>query len=178
MISWFWLAGYGHAVVSTDDDGVMFAACDKILEPAEDNDVRESHAVTERPFGVDSCRFCHNAAKRWAVAPEELPEYAKVAAVAPAGPRRLTAAERRAALAGEQAEPVSVPADAAPAPVAPVPVQNGPAPEPGSDEDLGLEPVGPAGGPAVVAGATLVVPAAGGRKRSSRAAADVEIDSD
>jgi hypothetical protein len=178
MISWFWLEGYGHAVVSTDPDGVMFAACDKILEPAEDNDVRESHAVTERPFGVDSCRFCHNAAKRWAVAPDELPEYAKAAASSPAGPVRLTAAQRRAALAGESPEPVSVPVDAAPAPVAPSPVQSGPAPEPGSDEDLGLEPVGPAGGPAVVAGATLVVPQAGARRRASRAAAGVEIDSD
>lgn len=183
MIRWFWQAGEGHVIVDTDvneQGAAAYAACDAVLElsPDDGNDIREAQVYTERPFAGDSCRTCHNAVKRWAADPSEAPEYTRVAPPAPAGPKRMTAAERRAAIAGAPApEPVSMPEDGAPAPAAPAPVQSAPAPEPGSDEDLGLEPVAAGGGPAVVGGATFVVPT---RRRGSsrREAADIEIDSD
>lgn len=177
-MKWLYVHGLAHAVVKETADDYS-TACNAVIpnDPEEDGP-KEVPDLHSRPFGVDTCRGCHSKVKEWASGAEELPPGLEYVPDSPEARKALSAAQRKAALAGAP-QPVSMPGVPAPAPQEEAPVRHAPAPEPGSDEDLGLEPEAGPGGPAVVGGAIVIPPApAGRRRRAKRGAADVEIDSD
>lgn len=151
MIRWIRIAPIGHLVVDEQ------TACGLDL-PGEPEEAHDAPLLSERPFGADTCPFCHRQAKRWFSGAQPMPESLVVAAAAvPPGARRLTAEERTAALQGE---PVSAGGDGALAPPTPLSVRGGTVLEPGDDIEFPPDDL-PA---AVVGGALLVRPTARSRR--------------
>lgn len=173
--------GQGHMVVSVPDVEAEFA-CSRESDPAIDEpEIAEVDNLQARPFGVDTCKWCHQIVKGWMADPSKIPAVLHAsnghAVTPPQETRRLTAAERAAAIHGATPAPDNAP-DTAPAAPALSSVKGGRGVEPGSDEDMGWPDEEEAGGTATVEGALVVVPEAKPRRASRKKADDIDIDTD
>lgn len=104
MIRWVREFGIGHLMVGP------VTACGLEVSGANE-EAHDAAVLSERPFGADTCHSCHGDAKRWFTGMLPMPDVLKVAlADVPPGARRLTAAERMAALQGRSTpQPAPVP---------------------------------------------------------------------
>jgi len=168
MIRWVRYESYGHIIVSEEDPVTL--ACGQAIELEENDEILETETLVARPFGADTHPECHAQVKIWAHEPENLPPAIKAALEsAPTEPKRMTAADRAAALkraTGGPSEPGSAP-DTSRKTAA----RRGTTESPGDDIDFPPEP----GGVADTGGALFVAPAGNARGKSRRSA-PAEID--
>jgi hypothetical protein len=166
-MKWIRSAGLGH---------VVEAECGRITAPPDEE--VEATNLYDRPYGPDSCQTCHGRVKRWAAGLEPAPE-GLFPEGEPEPPRvRLSAAERAAAIQGQEAAPLPANnGDTAPEPIRGRKGKESTVLEPGSDADMGW-PDDEGGEALATSGGAVVVPIKPRSRSRRKSGADDGIDSD
>lgn len=173
-MKWVSNGGYGHAVIETNDDGYVVACGRTISLEAEGV---ETGSLQERPYAIDTCQTCHGRVKSYALGAAPVPEGLFAVPAANSPKARLTAEQRKARIHGEAAPVPANGGDAAPEAPRAAAAKESTVLEPGSDEDLGFDPVETPGALKTSGGAIVVVPETK-PKRASRRKAQASVEED